>query len=244
MPVSERVETIIGAVRAEGRTQLTEHESMAVLESCGIPVVARGAASSREEAAHLADELGYPVVMKVLSADLGHKTDVGGVKLDLFGEGDVVRAFDEIMEAVGAGRPEARIMGVSVQRQVNRGTELIIGGLRDPHFGPVVMFGLGGIYTDVLADVAFRLAPLEEDAARDLMQETAAYRMLTGIRGDHPADLDQLARTICTIGDLLVGHEVVEEVEMNPFVIPTGGSPVAVDALITLGESCGEGRAR
>ena len=240
--MGDRVKKIIRAVRAEGRTQLTEHESMAALQSYGIPMVAGGAASSREKAAQLADGLGYPVVMKVLSADLGHKTDVGGVKLDLFGEEQVLRAFDEIMEAVGAGEPEARIMGVSVQRQVNRGTELIIGGLRDPHFGPVVMFGLGGIYTDVLADVAFRLAPLGESAARDLMRETAAYRMLTGIRGERPADLDQLAGIICKIGDLLVGHEAVEEVEMNPFVIPAEGSPVAVDALITLSENGVEGQ--
>jgi len=217
-----------------GRSRLNEEEARAVLRVLGIPTVPGGSAGSVDQAVELAHKIGYPVVLKVLSPDILHKSDVGGVKLGLGGPAEVRRAWCAIMDSVRRRRPGARIQGMSVQSQARDGVQLIVGGLRDDHFGPVAMFGLGGIYTEVIGDVVFRLAPLTPFEIREMMQETTAYRLMAGTRGQEAVDLGLISRTVGSVASALVECEFIRELEINPLVVWPGDGAAALDALVTL----------
>lgn len=229
-------DTVLAEARAEGRTLLDEVEAKSILRDAGIPATAATLARSRDEAQTQADAMGYPVVLKVVSPDIAHKSDVGGVKLNLADRDAVGNAFDEIMSSAKTAEPNARIKGVSVQQMAKQGTEVIVGMTTDPQFGPVMMFGLGGIMVEVLKDVSFRLVPLSTKDAGQMIDEIKGKPVLQGVRGQPAADLDALKSTIVKVSELVEQHPEIRELDLNPvFAYPDGA--LAVDARIVVSEA-------
>lgn len=219
---------ILQAARASGRRVLTEYEAKGVLAGHGIPVTREVLVTSREEVPAAAAAVGYPLAIKACSAEIAHKTERGLVRLDVRREEEALRAFDEIAAGM-AGAPG----GVLVQEMVAGRRELAAGLVRDPDFGPCVMFGLGGIFTEILHDVAFRKAPLDEADALDLLRDIEGRRVLEGVRGLPPADRGQLAGLLIALGRIGLDHPAIEEIDVNPIIL-AGSLPVAADALIVL----------
>ncbi len=227
------LESVIADARSQGRTILTEVESKQILHDAGIPVALADLAGSAKDAAAAAEKLGFPVVLKVVSPDVTHKSDVGGVKLGLASPAEVASAYDEVVAAVKKAQPQARIDGVAVQKMASQGTEVIIGMSKDPQFGPVLMFGLGGILVEVLNDVAFRIVPLEPRDARQMVREIKGFPVLEGVRGQPPADLEALEKLILQVSEFVEAHPEIEELDLNPvFAYPDGA--LAVDARIVV----------
>ncbi len=225
---------VIDRAKAEGRTVLTEIESKQVLEEAGIPTTAARLAKTAEEAVNAAKECGYPSVLKVVSPDVTHKSDVGGVRLGLDSPEAVAAAFGEIVAAVKKHEPDARIEGVAVQKMARPGIEVIIGMSKDPQFGPVLMFGLGGVLVEVLEDVAFRIVPLEPRDARQMVREIKGFPALQGFRGQEPADLEALEKLILKLSAFVEAHPEIEELDLNPVFAYKDGA-IAVDARIVVG---------
>jgi acyl-CoA synthetase (NDP forming) len=212
----------------EGRTTLSEYESKQVLASYRIPVTIEELVDNAEDLIKAAAKIGYPVVMKGCSADISHKTEKGLIRVDVRNDEEAASAFKEITAAMdGADR------SVLVQQMVKGQRELVVGLIRDPQFGPCVMFGLGGVFTEVLKDTAFRVAPLEKRDALEMMQEIKAHKILEAVRGMAPADKDMLAEILITIGQIGIENEAIKEIDINPVII-SDGKPVAVDALVVL----------
>lgn len=227
---------LIDKVKSEGRKALTEIEAKELLSQAGIDVTDTRLAVSKEEAASLSEQLGYPVVLKVVSPDVIHKSDAGGVKLSLDTAAQVGRAYDEIMKSVGKQYPEADIRGISVQKMARPGVEVIIGMSTDPQFGPVIMFGLGGIMVEILKDVSFRIVPLAARDAREMIREIKGYPVLEGYRGQAAVDIANLEALILKVSAFIEQHPEVEELDLNPVFAYADGA-VAVDARVMLGES-------
>lgn len=226
---------LIEKALSEGRTALDQSESLKVLEAYGLPVPPFGTAKNAEEARRLAVKTGFPLAMKVLSPDVLHKVDVGGVRLEIKDEAAAAEAFNGILESVRRVRPDARIEGVLVQKMAAPGTEMILGMKRDPQFGPLLMFGLGGIYVEVLKDVTFRLAPVRELGAEKMVRSIRSFRILEGFRGRPPADLPKIAECIERVSQLAVDLEAVEELDINPLLVYGRGSgTAAADARVLL----------
>ena len=226
----------IAEARAAGRTLLTEVEAKQLMRDAGIPATETRLARSADEAVAAASELGFPAVLKVVSGDIAHKSDVGGVELNL-ADADAVRAaFDRIMAAAKSAAPNANIEGVSVQPMAKKGTEVIIGMTTDAQFGPVMMFGLGGIMVEVLKDVAFRIVPLEQRDAKQLVREIRGYPVLEGVRGQAPADVAALENMILKVSDFVAGHPEIAELDLNPVLAYEDGA-LAVDARVVLAEA-------
>jgi acetyltransferase len=214
------------------RTPLTEYESKRLLERYGIPVTREGLATSPDMAVELARQLGYPVALKVQSPRILHKTEAGGVRLDLGSDDQVRAAYAEILDNAGRFAPQAQIQGVLVQEMVKDGIEVILGATKDPVFGPVVMFGLGGIFVEALRDVSFRIAPLTRSDAREMIEEIRGHRILRGARGRPAADLDAIVDAISAVSRLVTDHrDRIEELDINPLLVSSRGA-TAVDALI------------
>ena len=232
MPFSD----LIRQARAEGRSLLSEVEAKHALHEAGVPVTVTKLAATRAEAEDLADELGYPAVLKIVSADIAHKSDVGGVHLGIADRAAAGEAFDAIIAAVQAAQPGATVTGVSVQRMAAPGTEVIVGMTADPQFGPVMAFGLGGIMVEVLRDVAFRLVPLEAKDAREMIDEIQGRAVLDGVRGQPPADVSALEATLLKVSAFIEANPDVAEVDLNPVIASPEGA-VAVDARIVLAEA-------
>lgn len=223
----------VATARAQGRLLLNEVEAKAMLGAAGVPVTETRLARSAEEAAALADTLGYPAALKVVSADIAHKSDVGGVALGLADASAVRAGYDVMLARVAQAAPGARIDGVSVQRMAAPGIEVIVGGTTDPQFGPVLMFGLGGVFVEVLKDVAFRIVPLEPRDAAQMVREIKALAVLQGARGAQPADLGAIESMLLRVSAFMAAHPEVAELDLNPvFAYPEGA--VAVDARIVL----------
>ena len=229
-------ESIVAAARAEGRTLLSEVEAKQALGEAGVPVTETILAVSRDAAVSTADGCGYPVVLKVVSQDIAHKSDVGGVQLNLADADAVGAAFDAIMSSAKAAEPNARIDGVSVQRMADPGTEVIVGMTTDPQFGPVMMFGLGGIMVEVLKDVSFRLVPLEMKDADAMLSEIKGRPVLDGVRGQPAVDTEALKATLMQVSSFIEAHPEVQELDLNPVLASPNGA-VAVDARIVLTEA-------
>ena len=223
----------IAVARADGRTVLTEVESKELLHAAGINVTEARLATSADEAGAAADEIGFPVVLKVISADIVHKSDVGGVMLGLE-DADAVRAgYAQMMERVKQAAPQAAIEGISVQRLAAAGTEVIIGMTTDAQFGPVMMFGLGGIFVEVLKDVAFRIVPLEPRDAKQIVREIRGYAVLEGVRGQPAADVGALEQMILQLSAFVSERPEIAELDLNPVIAYPDGA-VAVDARVVL----------
>jgi acyl-CoA synthetase (NDP forming) len=225
--------SIIGAARGQGRTLLNEIESKQLLEDSGVPVASARLATSADEAVTLAGQIGYPVVLKIMSEDIPHKSDVGGVALNL-NDADAVRsAYERVMTGARNAQPSARIDGVSVQKQARPGAEIIIGMTKDPQFGPVLMFGLGGVLVEVLKDVSFRIVPLEQRDAKEMVQEIKGLPLLQGYRGSEPADLAAVESLILKVSEFVQAHPEIDELDLNPVFAYRDGA-IAVDARVVL----------
>jgi|SRR5271157_2717065 len=222
---------IIQKVLGEGRHVLSEYESKLLLAQYGIPVTREIVVEDETDLISAARDIGYPLVLKGCSSEISHKTETNIIRLDIRTDGEATTAFREIKANMN-GRPG----GVLVQEMVRGQRELMAGLTRDPQFGPCVMFGLGGIFTEILKDVSFRLAPLKHLDALDMMQEIKGHKILEAVRGMEPADTDMLAQVLIRLGDIGVENDPIKEIDINPLII-RGGKPVAVDALVVLGES-------
>jgi len=225
----EEVRAAVAKLRASGRSTLGMAELEPVLEGYGIPCAAARPAATPGEAASIAAGLGFPVALKLRSPDITHKTEVGGVRLGLGSAGEVAEAATAMLARVHAARPEARLEGVLVQRMAPPGKELLLGMIRDPQFGPLVVVGFGGIYVEVLKDTAARLCPLAASEARAMLGELRMAPLLKGVRGEPPVDTDALAETICRFAQLAADSADIAELEVNPLVAGPGGV-MAVDA--------------
>lgn len=225
---------IFKKARAENRTILYELEAKEIFSQHGIPVNEGYLAGSAEEAVAIAAKIDAPVALKICSPQITHKTDAGGVKLNLKGEAEVKKGFEDIIAGAKNYNPEAQILGTVVQAMSKPDREVIVGALQDPVFGPVVMTGLGGVMVEVLKDVSFRLAPLEESDAREMIKELKGYPILTGVRGKKACDIDALVNILLKISEIITEYQdEIAEIDINPcFVSPDGA--VAVDARIVL----------
>ena len=225
----------VAAARADGRTLLTEVESKQLLDDAGIRVTQTRLAKNAADAVTAAQEIGFPVVLKIVSPEIAHKSDVGGVALSLGDAGAVRAAYEAMMESVGRAAPGASVEGVSVQQMAEPGTEVIIGTTTDAQFGPVMMFGLGGIFVEVMKDVAFRIVPLEPRDARQIVREIKGYPVLEGIRGQPGTDIAALERMILDVSSFVWDHGEIAELDLNPVIAYPEGA-VAVDARVVLTE--------
>jgi acetate---CoA ligase (ADP-forming) subunit beta len=226
-------ESVVELAHSEGRDLLNEVEAKQLLAQAGVPVVETVLATSVEEAKLAAEKIGYPVVVKVVSADISHKSDVGGVKIGLVDADEVSQAYQAIMANSRAAVPDAVITGVAVQAMASEGIEVIIGMVKDPQFGPVMMFGLGGIFVELLKDVSFRVLPLTERDARQMVDDIKGQAILDGVRGQAPADKTALCQLIMKVGQFIEQHPEIQELDMNPVFAYAEGA-VAVDARIVL----------
>lgn len=224
---------ILDTVRKEGRRLLTEIESKQLLSQIGISTVETLLATSREEAITLARRLGFPVGLKIASPDVVHKTDAGGVKLGLANTAAAGQAYDDIVTAIKKHFPQAKIQGVSVQKMARPGIEVIMGMSRDPQFGPVIMFGLGGIMVEVLKDVSLRLVPLSRRDARELIQEIKGYPLLSGHRGAEPVDTGILEVWLLKLSNFIEANPEIKELDLNPIFAYSNGA-MAVDARVII----------
>ena len=224
---------LIAQARAEGRTLLSEVEAKQLLADAGVNVTETRLATSIDEAASHATELGYPVALKVVSDTITHKTDVGGVELGVADEDALRDACQRIHERVTAAAPNADVQGVSVQPMAEAGAEVILGITQDQQFGPVLMFGLGGVFVEVLKDVAFRIVPLEPRDASEMVREIQGFPVLEGFRGTPAANLDAIESMLLQLSEFAEANPEIAELDLNPvFARPDGA--VAVDARILL----------
>lgn len=219
---------IIETALEQGRHMLSEYESKKVLASYQIPVTKEIEVDTLEELVKATQDIGYPVVLKGCASEIAHKTEKGLIQVDIRNDDEARIAFEKIK--AGMNGIEATVL---VQEMVKGQRELVIGLTRDAQFGPCVMFGLGGIFTEILKDISFRVAPLEKRDALEMMQEIKGHKILGAVRGMEAADLDQLCEILITVGQIGLDHEEIKEVDINP-VILAKGKPVAVDALIVL----------
>ncbi len=227
------VDDILAKARDQRRTVLTEIEAKQILNEAGIDCTDTRLAATKDEAVAISEQIGYPVVLKISSVDITHKSDAGGVKVNLPDKAAVEAAYDEIMASCSAKHPNADIEGVAVQAMAKVGTEVIIGMTKDPSFGPVLMFGLGGIFVEVLKDVAFRVVPLEKNDASEMINEIKGKKLLEGYRGQEPADIPFLEQMLLKLSQLVDKTESIAEIDMNPVFAYQQGA-VVVDARIIL----------
>ena len=231
----ERVRSIFAEVRADGRQTIGDAEARDILQAYGIRIPTSKLATSPEEAVEIAEEIGYPVVMKITSPDILHKTDIGGIKLGIETPTDVQDAFDLLVYRATRYMPDAEIWGCLVQEMVRGGKEVIVGMNHDPQFGPLMMFGLGGIYVEALRDVAFRIAPFSRNEAREMIAEIRAYSLLKGVRGEKSSDVEAIADTLLRLSQLVTDFPEVMEMDINPLIVfETGRGVVGVDMRLVL----------
>jgi len=230
----KRASEIISAAKDEKRDLLIS-EAIQVLDHYGIPTVSSVIAVTAEEAQAEAEEIGYPVAMKVVAEQISHKSDVGGVQLNLRNGPAVVEAFEDMMASISQAYPEAELDGVLVQPMASGGRELILGGRHDPQFGPVVLVGLGGIFVEIFEESQVRVAPLSERTAREMLENLRGYQILAGARGHKAVDIDSVIETLLRLSQLLVDFPEIKELDINPLrVFHEGEGCSALDARIIL----------
>ncbi|MGQ9655784.1 MAG: acetate--CoA ligase family protein [Thermodesulfobacteriota bacterium] len=222
------VQSILAEAQGRGQKALSEYDSKRILGAYGIPVVKESLVNDLNEAKEAASGIGYPVVLKFCSAEVTHKTEKGLIEVGLRDSRDLTRAFKALQK-----RAKGLDGGFLVQEMVKGVRELVIGMIRDPQFGPCVMFGLGGIFTEILRDVSFRVAPIEKRDAMEMMREIKGQKILDAIRGMEAVDLEVLSRSLIALGNLGLEQDAIQEVDVNPLIV-RGSQPVAVDALVVL----------
>ena len=231
--LSVKVNEIFEKAKAEGRSFLLEYEAKTVCKEYGIPITELKIAKTAEEAAKFSEEIGYPTVLKIISPDVIHKFDVGGVILNVNSSEDAKNAYNKIVENVKKHKPDAKIDGVLVQEMAPSATEVIVGAIKDAQFGPTLMFGLGGTFVEIMKDVSFRIAPIKEDDARQMISEVKAYPILLGYRGQPPRDIDTIVKIILNTSRMVMEHQDIKELDLNPVIVYEKGAKT-VDARIIL----------
>jgi acyl-CoA synthetase (NDP forming) len=231
--LSRIISKIFEQARIEGRKFLLEPEAKTVCKDYGIPVTKLKIAKNAEQAIKYSEEIGYPTVFKILSPDVIHKFDVGGVILNINNKKEAKNAFNQIMESIKKHKPNAKIYGALVQEMVPSSIEVIVGSIKDSQFGPTLMFGFGGTYVELMKDVSFRVAPIDENDAKEMISEVKAYPILTGYRGQPPADIDALIKILLNVSNLVMDHQEIKELDLNPVMIYEKGAKT-VDARIIL----------
>jgi acetyl-CoA synthetase (ADP-forming) len=224
---------IIAKAVKEGRKNLLETEAKTICMEYGIPITKFKLAKNEAEAVKFADAIGYPAVLKIVSPDIIHKSDVGGVLVGLKNAGGVRNGYNLIMKNVKKHNEKAGIVGILVQEMAPSSTEVIVGTIKDPQFGQTLMFGLGGIFVEVLKDVTFRIAPVTADEAREMINEVKAYPLLKGYRGMPPADIDAIVKILLSTSKLVMEHDEIKELDLNPIMVYRKGAKT-VDARIIL----------
>jgi len=217
---------IIEKAKKEKRP-LLETEAKELLKEYGIPVPNFKLIKSEDEITGLAKEINFPIVMKIVSPDIIHKTDAGGVKVGIKDEEEAIAAYQEIISKAKKYNKEAQIFGVITYSMIPQTTEVIIGMMKDPHFGPVIMFGLGGIFVEVLKDVSFRILPIEERDAREMITEIKGCEILKGARGETPKDLEAIKNLLMKISQLAIENPEISEIDLNPVFVFDKGLQVA-----------------
>ncbi len=234
----KKVAEILNSARKDGRRELMELESKRVLAAWGVPVNRTELARDLSEAVKVAREVRYPIVLKIASPDIIHKSEAKGVKVGLSSELELRQSFGELIDNARAYKRDAKILGLTIQEYLPPAREVIVGALQDPSFGATVMFGLGGVWVEVLEDISFRLAPLSAEDAREMIQEIKGYPVLAGIRGTPPADVGALVDIIQKVGQLAHEFSEITEMDLNPiFAFDDGKGAVVADARIILVES-------
>lgn len=223
---------LISKAKADNRN-LLEPEALRLFADHGLPVPDYKLVKTQEEAIEAARQIGFPVVLKIVSPDILHKSDAGGVKVGLSTAGETAAAFEEIMSNIEKKAPEAKIEGILVVGNAPGGTECIVGMTKDPQFGPALMFGLGGIYVELMKDVSFRVLPLTREDAEEMIKETKAYRLLKGLRGEAPGDIQALIDFLLKTASLIEKNPQIEEIDVNPLLVCETGVMI-LDARVIL----------
>lgn len=235
---TERARILLSRATPTEHGFIAEDVALQVLEAYGFPTLPWSVAHDPEEAVAAAHKIGFPVALKIISPDIVHKFDVGGVQLNLQSDGDVRHAFHRIMQSVKEHHPDARLDGVLVQQMAEKGREVILGMKRDPQFGPILMFGLGGIYVEILKDVTFRIAPIRELGAYRMIEEIKTHRLLEGVRGEPPADIDAIAECLERLSQLAMEQDTIDELDINPLIVyPKGKGAFVADVRIAVRRS-------
>jgi acyl-CoA synthetase (NDP forming) len=232
----EKVRRVFRDVKSKRRYYVHEIEAMQVLNAYGFQIPKFRLATTEDECVELAEKVGYPVVLKISSPDIVHKVDAGGVELDLKNGQEVRNAFRKIMHSVRLTQNESKnITGINIQEFIEGGKETILGMKRDPQFGPLLMFGLGGIYVEVFKDVSFRLAPIKELGARNMIESTKAYKLLSGVRGEKPSDIESIIECLQRLSQLVIDFPEIQEIDINPLLVfQQGNGCKAVDGRIVI----------
>jgi len=228
-----KTDKIIALARKENRKALLEPEAKAICNEYGISVPKFDVATNATEAAEMAQKTGYPIVMKIVSPEIIHKSDAGGVKVNLKSKAEVAEAFKSIVANAKKYNAKADIKGVLVQEMAPNGIEVIVGAIKDAQFGQTVMFGLGGIFVEVLKDVTFRVAPITLDDAKEMITGLKAYPLLKGVRGQPPADTNAIAKILVNVSKLVMEYPEIKELDLNPIMAYAKGV-ATVDARIIL----------
>ena len=229
----KNAQRIFSQALKEGTKSLLEPQAKTVCKEYGIPVTRFEVATSEGEAVKSAETIGYPVVLKIISPDIIHKSDAGGVMVGPKSADEVRSGYNQILKNVKKFNSKAKIVGVLVQEMAPSGTEVIVGAIKDPQFGPAIMFGLGGIFVEVLKDVTFRIAPITEDEACDMISEVKAYPLLKGYRNTPPADMGAITNILLCTSKLVTDHPEIKELDLNPIMVYKKGAKT-VDARIIL----------
>jgi acetyltransferase len=226
----------IAKARKDGRSALTEIEAKQVFKAYGLPIAETSLATTEEEAVNLARKIGYPLVLKIVSPEILHKSDAGGVKVGITDEKGVREAYQTILKNAKAYKADANIHGIAIQEMAPKGTEIVLGSVNDPTFGPTVMFGMGGILVEVLKDVTFRVTPVDEAQAAQMLSEIRGAPILAGVRGEAPRDKAAVAETICTYSAMILDlKDEIAESDANPVLVYEEGKGIkVVDARIIL----------
>jgi acetyltransferase len=229
------VRRVLDKVKAGGRVGIGDVEAREIMEAYGIPTPRTLLARNPDEAVRFADEIGLPIVVKIASPDILHKTDVGGVKLNVMSLADVRDAFELMVYRANRYMPGAEIWGCLVQEQIVGGKEVIVGMNRDAHFGPLMMFGLGGIYVEALKDVSFRVAPFDRRDAHEMIREIRAHNLLRGVRGESRSDMDAVVDALLRLSQLVLDFTEIAEFDINPLVVfEEGRGLVGIDMRLVL----------
>jgi acetyl-CoA synthetase (ADP-forming) len=230
--IQQILQIIINA-KAEKRKSLYEYEAKTICAEVGIPTPNFSLVTSPEKAVEISDKFGYPVVLKIMSPQIIHKSDVGGVQLNLQNSSDVKQAYKTILENVKSNNPDAVIQGILVQKMAPPSHEIIVGATIDPQFGPTIMLGMGGIYVEIYKDVTFRVAPIKKRDAIEMIDELKGMRILKGYRGQTPSDIKAVIDLILKVSDLAMNYQVINQIDLNPTLVYEKGLQV-VDARIIL----------
>ena len=228
-----QTQKIINQAKKEGRKALLETEAKTICTEYNIPVTKFNLAKNQKQAATQANQIGYPIVLKIVSPDIIHKTEAGGVMINLKNTAEVAAGYKKIIENAAKYKPDANIVGVVVQEMAPQSTEVIVGAIKDPQFGQTIMFGLGGIFVELLKDVNFRIAPINADDAKEMIMQLKAFPLLNGYRNTPPADIDALIAILCNTSNLIMDYPEIKELDLNPIMAYPKGAKT-VDARIIL----------